>query len=658
MKSTDWKFPSEPTGRLAAYLFLFLIPCVTLIPAERVAVWVTQDLILRWAATTFFILCAWEFLLPRKPGQLIKLDATDLSVLALAAWVLLSVKSSQEAFVSFYAFRSFLAMLLWWFSLRLFWRKWPDLFPAFERVFFWTAVVAGAWLSLTTLAHDLSPYFHDRVIPRIGFFPNENIAAGFLGLALVWGGFQKARGPNIPTWGLALVFLGWCLTQSRGAFLALALVLVFYLLLHMWEVEERLHHWTRVDWIKAGLILLVILVLLCRREGMINRIFYALQTDSEAYKRYDLWASLLRMAAAQPVLGFGPGTFPDVYPAFQPGSLWDKVITLTHDEYLQVVVECGLPALVLLLLFLAHLFRETGWGIRGLKAFQSTQRQLETAECAFFLLALESLHNLVDFTFHEWSHRLVLMAFLTHSLTAKRAPENVKAQVEFSRPAYLGTVFLALLFLGWTMGVGSLRDYLARQYDYLALSLLDRGELNRAEELERQSLRYRNNYMNPWNTLGAIEDLRAEAAKNSKERERHFQLAEEYFVKALELSPYALAPLENQVRDMMSRGRLHQALDLQMELVAKAPGYPTYYFNQGYLQIKVGQPTQAVLSAEKAIEIAPIYLDAHILKAEALEAAGKKAEALRAYRELGELKLSPEILKKVEANIKRLEQAP
>ena len=657
MKSTDWRLPSEATGRLVAYLLFILIPCVTLIPAERVPVWVTQDLVLRWTAVLAFFLCAWGYLIPRQSHQPVKLDATDLSVLALVVWVLLSVKSSREAFVSFYAYRSFLAMALWWFSLRLFWKKWPGIFPLFEKVFFGTSVLAAGWLSLTTIAHAVSPYFHDHVIPRIGLFPNENIAGGFLGLALVWGGLRKMHGSPVSSWVLGIVFLGWCLTQSRGAFLSLAIVAVVYLVLHMWEVEERLHQWTRRDWMVAGGLLAIALLLLCRREGMINRIFFALQSDTEAYKRFDLWVSLMKMAVAQPILGFGPGTFADVYPAFQPGSLWDKVITLTHDEYLQVAVECGLPAMILVLFFLVHLFRETGWGLRVPKAFRAAAPESAAAECAFFLLLLESAHNLVDFTFHEWSHRLVLMAFLTYSLRAPRAPENLRGQLEFSKPAYGGTVLLLALFLGWTMGVGAFRDALARLCDFQALGSINGNQLDKAEGMARRSLSYRSNYMNPWNTLGAIEDLRAEASKTPKEREGHFQLAEDYFGKALDLSPYSLTPVENLVRDMTSRGRLHQALDLQTELVKKAPGFPIYYFNLGMLQMKVGQPVQAVLSAEKAIEIAPFYLDAHLLKAQALEASGKRDEALRKYKELADLNLPPLIEQKVEANIRRLGHA-
>ncbi len=80
-----------------------------------------------------------------------------------------------------------MALVLWWFSLQWVWREWPDLFPWFEKVFYTTALFGG-WLAypFTTVGHAVSgiPYFVNVTIPRQGSFPNQNIAAGFLGMAL------------------------------------------------------------------------------------------------------------------------------------------------------------------------------------------------------------------------------------------------------------------------------------------------------------------------------------------------------------------------------------------------------------------------------------------------------------------------------------------
>jgi O-antigen ligase len=644
--------PHPPTAaRLAGLVFLALLPLTGLIPVTHVPYWLTQDLVLRWTAALVFLVLS--FLAVRDGmGSSLRLDFPDLAVLALASWVLLAVRNSKEAFESFYAYRSFLAMLFWWFSLRLIWRKWSGLYALYERTLFYTAVFAASCVALTTLGH-LLPQLRDRLVPRVGLFPNENIAAGFLGLALIWGTLRRFHGGWMPRWGLAVLFLGWCLTQSRGAFLAMGCVVVTYCLLHMKEIEHRLRLWDRRRWTLA---ICAVLAAVAFLSPMIDRLFNALETDPDAYKRFDLWVSLLKMVTVQPFYGFGPGTFSDVYPAFQPSSLWDKMVSLTHDEFLQVTVECGIPALLLTLLFLSVLLRRTGKDLTETGVFRPNKPPLEAFECAFFLIFFESVHNLVDFTFHEWSHRLVLFAFTTYALEQKKPPEEVEAEVRFSRPACIAAAGAMAVFLLWALGIGAFRDYLSRMYDYQAVVSLGQGDTDRAEALDRESLRYRMNNMDPWNTLGAIEDSRAGWSKTLREKERHFQAADAYFRRAIELSPYSLTPVENEVGDLTKRGKLIEALDLQDQLVQRAPAFPVGYLNLGLLQLKMGKAPQAVLSAEEALAIAPYYLQAHILKAEALEAAGRPQDALEEYQLLQGWRLSPDVTARVEANLQRLEK--
>ncbi len=66
-----------------------------------------------------------------------------------------------------------------------------------------------------------------------------------------------------------------------------------------------------------------------------------------------------------------------------------------------------------------------------------------------------------------------------------------------------------VFFIGWVLGVGALQDYLARTYDLNSILAQRQGDLEQAEIFARKSLLYRSNYMDPWNSLGAIEDIRA-----------------------------------------------------------------------------------------------------------------------------------------------------
>ena len=77
-----------------------------------------------------------------------------------------------------------------------------------------------------------------------------------------------------------------------------------------------------------------------------------------------------------------------------------------------------------------------------------------------------------------------------------------------------------VLFMAWVLGLGSLRDYLAKIYDFKSVTQQEAGNLNGAENSAQRSLRFRTNLMDPWNTLGALEDARAQAASSSIAREK------------------------------------------------------------------------------------------------------------------------------------------
>ncbi len=108
--------------------------------------------------------------------------------------------------------------------------------------------------------------------------------------------------------------------------------------------------------------------------------------------RWILFRSTVQGIQAFFPLGSGPGTFPAVYPQFQPPDL-ALYINHAHNDYLEWLFEAGLPAAVLLLLFLGlyaqrgmHLLRRRHWA--ALHFIQAG---------AGIGLLLLLLHGLVDF---------------------------------------------------------------------------------------------------------------------------------------------------------------------------------------------------------------------------------------------------------------------
>jgi O-antigen ligase len=634
MQSTALKYPSDGIGRTIGFLFLALIPLVTLVPVERGPAWLSQDLILRWSSVFIFFLCLWDSFRRSKSFSSLQLDFSNFFLLLLAGWVLLAVKNSRQAFDSFYAFRGFLAMVLWWFSLRMVWKRWPELFPWFERVFFGTALLAAAWVFISTAGRWFWFDLFEKVYPREGFFPNQNVAAGFLGMALVWAGLKRSHGLAVRLTALVLLLLAWGLTESRGAFIAMVLVVVLYLVLHMKETEQRLFRWNRIQWLIFGG---GVLLLSVSSALMVNRLLNAEDSDPRSFFRFDVWISSFQMIKAQPWFGFGPGTFADVYPYFRSGQFWNTYNPFAHNEYLQVAADNGLPALGLTLVFIWGLLRKFGAGLSRVPAYREIPTSSRIPETVFFLMLLEAIHNGVDFTFHEWSHRLVLLGFLTYALREREGAEDIKVVFHFSRRACFTGVTLLVLSLAWLLAVGAGLDYLARMNTFRGVLLQRQGDLEGAEHYAKRGLRFRSGYKDAWDLLGGIEDTRAGQMKNGTEKIKHYRMADEYFQRALQCSPYSLDPQENRIQTLVKRGDLALALDLQSQLLEKGPELPTNYLGMGSILMKMGRVREVIAPAQRLIDKYPYFLPGYFLKAQALEQLGRRREALKTYRDAQEM---------------------
>lgn len=117
--------------------------------------------------------------------------------------------------------------------------------------------------------------------------------------------------------------------------------------------------------------------------------------DALADARWPIYASSLAASWGFFPFGSGLGTFPDVYWRFQPDSIADFV-NHAHNDYIEFVFEGGLPALVVLVMFLSMyamrwraLLRHEQWG---------TLNFMQVG--AGIGLLLMALHSLTDFNLH------------------------------------------------------------------------------------------------------------------------------------------------------------------------------------------------------------------------------------------------------------------
>jgi O-antigen ligase len=249
-----------------------------------------------------------------------------------------------------------------------------------------------------------------------------SLTMGFLALQGYW--FYK-RQNRLLVWVALLGFIMGCmaslLTGSRSAWIAIP-ALGAITVLHL---SRRIHKWV--------LLVLVVVFSLAvgaayriPETGLSNRIA-VLMDDLSRFKRGDVditnstglrlasWQAAWRMASGHLLLGVGPGGYPQTIDklAEEGGLPYDRDIyhSQPHSLYIAVLVDCGLPGLVCLLL----VFGVPLW------IFLTRLKQPETNKAAAFgglILVCGYMHfSLTETVFGRnlfVSFYLVMLAALLH----------------------------------------------------------------------------------------------------------------------------------------------------------------------------------------------------------------------------------------------------
>jgi O-antigen ligase len=124
----------------------------------------------------------------------------------------------------------------------------------------------------------------------------------------------------------------------------------------------------------------------------------AFQGDLQA-GRAEIARDCWHMFAQKPLLGWGLGAFPYVYPEFR-SFYTDYLINQAHNDYLQVAVETGAVGTLAMLWFIVALYRRALGRLgrprsRASSDFGGTARLAALTGCTGLLV-----HSLVDFNLH------------------------------------------------------------------------------------------------------------------------------------------------------------------------------------------------------------------------------------------------------------------
>jgi O-antigen ligase len=116
----------------------------------------------------------------------------------------------------------------------------------------------------------------------------------------------------------------------------------------------------------------------------------------------------LRMSAKRPILGWGFGTFENVYPRFR-SFYTNHVVDKAHNDYLQWLSETGVVGFFVLLWFLAKVFQQ------GLRKSRNWRSDVNAGVAVAAILAISGIlvHSFLDFNLEIPANALLFYVLCT-----------------------------------------------------------------------------------------------------------------------------------------------------------------------------------------------------------------------------------------------------
>ena len=234
--------------------------------------------------------------------------------------------------------------------------------------------------------------------------------------------------------GAALMVGTIFFSGSRGGMLAITVELVL-----LGVVLVKMQSGTKAA-ASMGFFAILVMVLLVWIGGLelskrVTTIGSETRQEVSGGTRWTIDKDSLRMFAKKPIMGWGFGTFPTVYPQFRTFHT-DLFVTDAHNEYQQHLAETGLLGFAAMLWFLVTLYR-SAW-----KKMQNWPNETTGAVAFACLLGYTGIlvHSFIDFNLQipsnaAWFYVLCVLAASPHAIESHhRARRARRTQLQEAGP--------------------------------------------------------------------------------------------------------------------------------------------------------------------------------------------------------------------------------
>jgi O-antigen ligase len=282
-----------------------------------------------------------------------------------------------------------------------------------------------------------------------GPFVNRNHFAGYmemlvpLPVALIITRAGRRDSHLMYVFAATMMSLAAVVSLSRGGMISLAAEMIFIVIIGGGRVYERESSKVFTVLRPVALILLIIGsisagIFWAGPERIINRIT-GQSTTGETQRaetffssRGWIWRETVSMIAANPILGVGLGAYETAYPIYSSddgSSALGKSLSVdrAHNDYLQILSDCGVVGAALAVWFIVLIFRAVGRGKRSHDPFRRALA-IGGGTGIFGLL----VHSLVDFNLQLPSNALLFLLLLA-AVTQAGAKKSDNSREEFAQ---------------------------------------------------------------------------------------------------------------------------------------------------------------------------------------------------------------------------------
>ncbi|HKU24808.1 MAG TPA: O-antigen ligase family protein [Candidatus Sulfotelmatobacter sp.] len=300
---------------------------------------------------------------------------------------------------------------------------------ALRRKFGFTLISFGVAYAFYALAQELTssgkffwfytPRFHGSIF---GSYVNHDHYAGLMEmlvpfpLVIAMGRMVRGAKRVLVAFCAVLMATTVVLSGSRGGMLALAFEVIAFAALSLYQRRNA-----RIALGTSAVCISVLGLLLFMGKGKILGRLGELGPDI----RFKIGKDCLKIFLHRPLLGWGLGTFPTIYPTFR--SFYTNLfVNEAHNDYAQLLVETGAVGFGLMLWFVYLLYR------RGFPTSRRWEFKWDGAVSLAALLGCTALllHSLVDFNLHVPANAAVFYALCGLAVTR---PASQASKLDTSR---------------------------------------------------------------------------------------------------------------------------------------------------------------------------------------------------------------------------------